>query len=121
MASWSLANEQEKVRAENRSGILKLSIGMTKGEALSIMGIDERRLFGGIGYTQRISNPYKSEILQGDKKTFEVLYYYTDLKKQDGAITNDELTPLIFDEDKLIGWGWSFLNENINRYEIRVR
>ena len=67
------------------------------------------------------TNPYRSEILQGSNETFEVLYYYTDVKKADGAITDDELTPLVFKDKKLIGWGWSFLGQNIEKYEIRIR
>ena len=67
------------------------------------------------------TNPYKTELLQGKDKVFEVLYYYTDVKRADGAITDDELTPLVFDDGKLLGWCQSFLNENILKYENRVR
>lgn len=49
--------------------------------------------------------PYRSEILQGKNKTFEVVYYVTDVKKDDNAIIDDELTPFVFDNGKLIGWG----------------
>ena len=45
----------------------------------------------------------------------------TDVKRVDGAITDDELTPLVFDDGKLIGWGSSFLEVNIQKYEIRIR
>ena len=54
-------------------------------------------------------------------KIFEVIYYVTDVKNDDGAITDDELTPLVFDEGNLIGWGWSFLQNNVQKYEIRMR
>jgi len=72
------------------------------------------------------NNPYRSEILQGKDKTFEVLYYYTDIKNYDAwygmkGIADDELTPLVFDEGKLIGWGWSYLEANVKKYEIRMR
>ncbi|MCJ7555009.1 MAG: DUF3192 domain-containing protein [Ignavibacteriaceae bacterium] len=56
-----------------------------------------------------------------DDKIFEVWYYYTDMKAYDGAITDDELTPVVFENDKLIGWGQSFLNDTVQRYEIRLR
>ncbi|MEC8479353.1 MAG: DUF3192 domain-containing protein, partial [SAR324 cluster bacterium] len=36
----------------------------------------------------------------------ELLYYHTDLKTPDGAVTDDELTPVVLIEDKVIGWGW---------------
>lgn len=105
-----------KFRDANRQSLLRLRIGMTKAEVLRTMGA--RRVSTPI---TRISNPYRSEILQGKEKTFEVLYYYTDVKRRDDAITDDELTPLIFDEERLIGWGWSFLKETVIKYEIRIR
>jgi len=109
---YTLAN----FRTDNRRNLLKLSIGMTKQEVLSIMG-DKYAEDGII----TANNPYRSETLQGKDKTFEVLYYYTDIKKADSAITDDELTPLVFEESKLVGWGWGFLQENIQKYEIRWR
>ncbi len=120
-ATWSLRNALEGVRSENRTNLLKLQIGMTKTQVLEIMGAKEDALWGGDGYTQRISNPYRAETLEGKDGTLEVLYYYTDLQKQDGAITDDELTPLVLKNNKLIGWGRSALNESVTKYEVRVR
>jgi hypothetical protein len=108
----------DKVRTTNRENLMRLSIGITKQEALNIMGTGTVRTGD---YPPTVNNPYRSEILQGTGKTFEVLYYCTDIKRADGAITDDELTPLVFDNNKLIGWGWSFLEDNKNKYEIRVR
>ena len=117
-----------KATAPNRKNLLKLSIGISKEEAINIMGI-ETFVTGRQGVIRgvddlppvTINNPYRSEILQGKSKTLEVVYYVTDVKKDDNAITDDELTPLVFDNGKLIGWGWAFLEENIKKYEIRVR
>jgi len=114
---YTLAN----FRTDNRRNLLKLSIGMMKQEVLNIMG--NKYAEDGI---ITANNPYRSEILQGKDKTFEVLYYYTDIKNFDAwrgmkGIADDELTPLVFDNGKLIGWGQSFLQDNIQKYEIRVR
>jgi len=117
----------EQLRLENQQNLVKLSIGMTKQEVMGTMGYKTASddYLGRVYYTPKsvlsASNPYRTEILQGKEKTFEVLYYYTDVKKDDGAITDDELTPLVFDNGKLIGWGWSFLDQNIQKYEIRFR
>lgn len=43
------------------------------------------------------------------------------MKRDDGAITDDELTPLVFDDGKLMGWGSGFLEVDIQKYEIRIR
>jgi hypothetical protein len=59
-----------------------------------------------------INNPYRNEIVAGkDGSTLEVFYYVTDVHRNDGLITDDELTPLVFDNGKLIGWGQTFLND----------
>jgi hypothetical protein len=106
---------------------MKLSVGMSKEEVIKLMG--EKRVQAKEGYLDKYygryepgaTNPYRREILQGKDKVFEVLYYYTDIKKLDGAIADEELTPLVFDNEKLIGWGRSFLETNVQKYEIRFR
>ena len=103
-------------RHANRQNILKLEIGMTKQETTKIM--TARKISWPL---LKISNPYKLEILKGKDKIFEVLYYYTDKKRADDVISDDELTPLIFDDGILIGWGNLFLSETVAKYEIRIR
>ena len=112
-------------RNNNRKNLTKLAIGMTKQEVMEIMGHEtgEKTFTNLVGKRTFLSatNPYRIEILQGKEKTFEVLHYYTDVKKDDNAITDDELTPMVFDNGRLIGWGSSFLEQNIQKYEIRFR
>jgi hypothetical protein len=109
----------DRVRTANRRNLLKLSVGMTKEQALAIMG---NKSGGGRFGEPTVNSPYKSEILQGKDKNFEVLYYYTDIEStiytaNPATIPDDELTPLIFDNGKLIGWGADFL-EDIKKYKI---
>jgi hypothetical protein len=103
----------------------KLSIGMSQQQVMEIMGEGKCEDSFTNGPRKEIyksaTNPYKKEILEGNSKVFEVLYYYTDIKSNGRAITDDELTPLVFDDGKLIGWGWSFLGQNVQKYEIRFR
>ncbi len=68
-----------------------------------------------------ITNPYRNEMYRSSGHVFELLLYYTDIQKADGAITDDELTPLIVKDGKLDGWGWSYWNDIVKKYEIRVR
>ncbi|MFH1094388.1 MAG: DUF3192 domain-containing protein [Candidatus Omnitrophota bacterium] len=116
----------------NRENLMKLSIGMTKDEVIKIMGKDTKTAYknpamlnilsyGMAAESQKISNPYRSEILPGKDKTLEVWYYVTDDKTGKGIITDDCLTPLVFDNGKLIGWGQGFLQDNAQKYEIRIR
>lgn len=91
-------------REITRGKINKLEMGMTIQEVTSLLG-----------------KPYRTETLQGKEKVLLVYFYWTDIKSADGAITDDELTPLVFDDNILIGWGLGFLKDNENKYEIRVR
>ena len=121
----------DRLRTENRQNLLKLHIGMTKQEVLDIMGYNSAKDLYANYEKVTVTNPYKSEILQGKDKTLEVIYYCTDTKHQTkvdswgwslpSPISDDELTPLIFDNNKLIGWGWSFLDNNVQKYELRLR
>lgn len=58
-----------------------------------------------------ISNPQKAETIAQGTRTYEVVYYFTHIVKADGSITDDELTPLIFENGRLTGKGWYFLNK----------
>jgi hypothetical protein len=121
---WELT---EQVRIQNREKLTHLSVGMTKSEVLQIMGTKtiELKTFDAVymrNEVQRINNPYRVEAIQNENgETYEVLFYYTDRKKADGVVTDDELMPLVIKDDKLIGWGWTFVNDNISKYQIDVR
>ena len=109
---YTMAN----LRADNIRNIHRLAIGMNKQEVLDVMGSK----YAEKG-TLRVSNPYYSESLWGKHKELDVYYYYTGSEKADAIISNDELTPLVFDEGKLTGWGWDFLRDNIKAYKLELR
>jgi len=73
--------------------------------------------------TEKVANPYRSETLESEStnRRFYVLYYYTEVKGKPYAVTDDQLTPLVFENDKLIGWGPSFLNDKVLKYGLRIR
>jgi hypothetical protein len=106
----------DAIRSQNRQNLMSLSAGMSKSEVLTAMGTKTINSEGG-----QINNPYRTEMYHSQGHTFELLLYYTDLKRRDGAITDDELTPLIIMDGKLDGWGWTYWNGLIQKYELRVR
>jgi len=55
-----------------------------------------------------IPNPYKTEVIKGTSYTVE--YYIESIRQPDGVIHDNELMPLIFKDNKLIGRGWPMLN-----------
>jgi hypothetical protein len=95
-----------------------VATGMYKQEVRSIL--DEKVT---IGYEQgkdgqtylplTLNNPYRFETLKSGDRVFEVYYYFIGIKQTDGQISNDELLPLVFENDRLIGKGWSFLAESV--------
>jgi hypothetical protein len=107
----------EDLRSLNRSNLIKLQPGMPKTQVLAIMGSGQAEDFDDQG-TYVVNNPYKSEILNGKRKAFEIVYYYTELIVRDRKLERDELTPLVFSEGKLLGWGWMFLRDIVSRHEI---
>ena len=97
------------LRAQNTENLRKLTVGLRQEVAVEIMGTEPSK-----GVFMWIDNPYRTEILTSkDGKSYEVLYYYTDLKQRDDKITDDELTPLVFEHGKLIGWGYPFLDQKV--------
>jgi outer membrane protein assembly factor BamE (lipoprotein component of BamABCDE complex) len=78
----------------NRENLDKLKIGMSRVEAIAVMG-----------------EPVKDQVYCKPN----VLFYYTDTKWSDGNITSDECTPLVFEKDKLIGIGADFYKDYMQR------
>lgn len=116
------ASQVDMFRNQNRSALASLSVGISRDSVVRIFGDDDLTVrWGALGDTETYTQPYRTETLAGTKGTLLVYFYYTDRKAADGAITDDELTPVVFDNDRLIGWGWSFLDSSIQKYEIRVR
>lgn len=105
------------LRTQNAENLKKLSVGMKKEVAVEIMGTEPSK-----GVFMWIDNPYRAATLTGkDGKNYEVLYYYTDLKQRDDKITDDELTPLVFQDGKLIGWGYPFLDQKVPPKPVYTR
>ena len=96
-----------EVRVINRVSLTQLDLGMSKEEVLEIMGTETYE-----GDDGDINNPFRTEVFQMEEDSVvEVLYYYTDKKNNDKAITDEELTPIVFKNGRLIGWGWISLRK----------
>jgi len=101
----------------NRTNLSKLSFDMSKQDVARIMGTQTVR--DPSGY---VSNPYKVETAKAPEGgNLEILFYYTETKKHDDVITDDELTPLVFKDNKLVGWGWSYMNGNTQKVQVDIR
>ena len=92
----------QQVRTMNKEKLNELEIGMNENVVLMMM---ESKTFKIESAPFTIENPFKTEIYSNDVDVYKILYFYTDLVKMDGFITDEELTPIIFKNNKLIGWG----------------
>ena len=51
----------------------------------------------------------------------ELLFYYTGTNIRDEAVSDDDLTPLVIENGLLVGWGWTYLDQNVQEYRLLVR
>jgi len=117
----------QDLRSANRAHLSSLHPGITRDEATKLMGTEgksrclrENRL-GICMSSEVVSNPYRATGVQNEGRTYEILYYWTDVKPQDGTITDDELTPLIFENGKLIGWGQDVFSSTVKKIDLGPR
>lgn len=114
-------------RVQNRMNLLKLTPGMTRDEVFNVMGTGEKKVCCPL---HTVTNPHRTESYEAKGSRFEVLYYVTD-KKTDSrndpysqnadVVQDDELLPIVLKDGKVAGWGWSFWQDEAQKYEIRIR
>ena len=105
-----------KLTARNRENLNKLSVGMTKAEAISIMGSETKRLLGGL----IVTSPYRVETIKDNTgSSLEIMFFYTDEKEYPAVVSDDELTPVILKDGKVDGWGRTYLSEIAPSYRYR--
>lgn len=92
---WDSSESWEKVQDKNRNNLIKLSLGMSKDQVITLMG------------TADLSEAYMQQGTgQGEvNKDVLVLFYRTQHSRSDGKTTKDECTPIVLSNSTLIGWG----------------
>jgi Na+/H+ antiporter NhaB len=92
---------------KNRSNLLRLNVGMSKSEVLTIMG-----------------EPYKTEVYKAsDERAIEFWLFLTEATTPDNLGVGDRnLTPLAFEKGKLEGWGRNYYNSTLQvKQDVTVR
>ncbi|MBV1908230.1 MAG: DUF3192 domain-containing protein [Kangiellaceae bacterium] len=54
---------------------------------------------------EQLGAPDFSEAFERNGDSYRVLFYRTQHRHSDGETTKDETTPLVFRDNKLVGWG----------------
>lgn len=89
--------------------------GMTYEEVMALMGNEVK-----IGFSETetsaesygsmsMRNPYRIEMLTANEIPHLVVYFLTQINQSDGEVTDDELTPVVFKDNIMIGQGWDYL------------
>jgi len=80
----------EDREAYNKVKISTLELGLHKKQIIELLG-----------------SPDITEAKRNNNKELQVMFYRTQHKKADGITTEDECTPLLFENNELIAWGES--------------
>ncbi len=86
-----------QLQERNMETILGLEMGVSEEQAILRMG------------TPEINEAYA----QANGSKLVALFYYTNRVWADGLVTKDECTPLIFEDNQLVGWGNELYREKL--------
>ena len=90
---------------KNRKAMISLSPGITKNDVVEIMG-----------------KPRKTELYISEGDNTEFWFYLIEgTTIHSKRLIETNFIPLVFENDKLIGWGSRYLDEHIKKYELRIR
>jgi len=82
----------------NRSNLNKLEVGMNKEQVTSIMG-----------------KPYQREVYGAEE-----YWFYETEKKEEYRSQSQYLTPVVFNNGKLVGWGRNYWVEKEKKYDVKI-
>lgn len=102
----------QELMIQNNAKMRTLQAGMSEDQVIEIMGPSP---------DPNTPNPYRSEMYQAEGATVKVLFFYTNLQAGDNIVDDEELTPVVFKNGHLDGWGWSYWQTTAERYDIRIR
>ncbi len=97
----------------------QLHTGLSRAEVAAILG---KEVVVGYALADQVVEQYqpitspnlkRSETIKKNNKNYMVDYYLAGIKVADDKISDDELLPLVFENDHLIGIGWDYLNQHI--------
>ena len=118
---------RNEVGSYNQANLLKIDLGVTKNKVLEVMGgIQKIQTYTTTSFLTRkegiiINNPFTRDFkTDKDGITFEILWYYSNINKSDGAISKEEQTPIILEKNAVVGMGWEFYEDYAKRKGITL-
>lgn len=107
--------QQLQLEAEKKeTSIENVYLGMTDRDVSKVMGDEivvgyQKNRKTGVLEKINMGTVYRTETLKAGSKNYLVKYYFTGINKADGIISEEELAPLVFEENRLVGSSWDFL------------
>ena len=113
----SCAVSYENFTVNNRNHLALLEAGMSKLDVNQIMG---NKPIKGIG--AHVGNPYKTELFKTTNgESITIFWYYSQMNSANGHVDDDELTPVVFKNGKMEGYGWSFYRDTHQHIDINQK
>jgi len=108
-------NTFEEFLTEQNLKILKINNGLNKIEVEQIMGNSMIVNIPKVGKMRPLKKLFKqpeyiNEYNHNPEKKINIYWYFSTPKDQDGIISKKECTPVIFENDSVVGNGWPFFN-----------
>jgi len=110
------ASVDQQVMQRRFISVSQIHSGLTRAEVTSLLG---KEVVTGYSLTDESSgeytpitaaNPNSTETIQKGKKSYSVDYYLVGIKVADDKVSDDELVPVVFQNEKVVGIGWDYLN-----------
>jgi hypothetical protein len=96
-----------ELASANQSRLAKLSVGMSKGDVIALMGSSIAKTGDGI-----VNNPWTVEAYAGrDGAQYEALYYVTRKNQPFTPVRKSLTTGIVLKDGKVIGWGENALRQ----------
>jgi len=98
-----------------------VTTGMTRDQVEAVMGDEVVVGYDMSGSGGNELKPITEKSLQRTQKIqkngreYDIAYYLTHIRQPDDRTTDDELTPFIFEDNRLIAKGWYYLDRLLDR------
>jgi hypothetical protein len=100
-----------EVTRHNNAMIMTLQRGMTPEQVIEHIGPSNN---------SRVSNPFRSEMYSSGDDIFRAFFFYSGTGFV-SSIPDSDLMPVVFKNESLDGWGWSYWESTAKQYNISIR
>ncbi|ARN21212.1 hypothetical protein A4W93_15645 [Piscinibacter gummiphilus] len=86
---------------ENQANVGQLAIGADRAQTMALMGTKTAKTRDGL-----VTNPFRTEAFKDAKGArYEIHYYVVAPNRKFQTLKQGQMTPLVFKNDTLVGWG----------------